>query len=295
MSRRLILRIGALLLIVMALVGMNTLRNAARWQPVTDTVDERLALILPGIRILAPDGPGPHPAAVLLSGCDGVRDNMDYWAGRMVALGRAAVIVDSHHPRGLDQLQAWRAVCAGQVMPGAERAGDLAVTLAWLRAQPGIDADDVALLGASHGGWTVMEFLDLASTGAVPPGLAEWPAPPDGLLAQLGPVFLLYPYCGVLNGAGKARWPARVAGLMILGDDDSIVDTAKCAQMGQELADRGARLQVVTLTGADHGFDQKERSTLSLLDYDAELTAEATGLFDDFMRGTDGLAAASGI
>ena len=97
---------------------------------------------------------------MLLSGCDGVHDNMEFWANRLAARGYRALILDSHRPRGLDRFEAWRLVCAGQVLPGAERAGDLAVAL----ADPALPAGGRIVLGASHGGWAAMEFLRLALT-----------------------------------------------------------------------------------------------------------------------------------
>lgn len=268
---------------VVVILGVNTLRNAAGWQPVTQTPAERLALLSPRWRLITPEGPGPFRAAILMSGCDGVHDNMDLWADRMVALGRAALIVDSHGPRALDQAQSWRAVCAAQVLTGAERAGDIAVAQAALAAMPGIDAGDILLLGASHGGWSVMEYLDQLGGQTVPPGLSDWPLPPETLASGIGPVVLLYPYCGVISRAGDAKWPEQVRALMILASEDSVVDSGKCQAMAQQLVQAGADIEVAVLAGADHGFDQSERSVLSSLDYVQAYVDQATTLIDDFL------------
>ncbi|RDW13597.1 dienelactone hydrolase family protein [Paracoccus thiocyanatus] len=284
MRKRLILVLALLGLAALAL-GLNTARNYAGWQPATQTPAERLARLKPHWRILRPDGPGPHPAAVLLSGCDGVHDNMDYWARQFVAMGRAALILDSHVPRLLGKAQAWRAICAGRCCRGAERAGDLAVALAALRDMPGIDASDVALLGASHGGWTAMELMRQLGGDEPPPGLTAWPAPPGSLAAQLGPVVLLYPYCGLLNGAAGGPWPGHVRGLMLLAELDSITDSADCRQMGKDLGAQGAHLAVTTYPGINHGFDQRERSLLSPLEFDAQARARATRDIRSFMLG----------
>lgn len=266
----------AVLTVVMLLALANTLRNAGRWQPLETTPRMLADSLSREWRLMLPPGPGPHPAAILLSGCDGVHDNMDLWAGVMVAQGRAALILDSHGPRGFMEAQRWRAVCAGQVLTGAERAADIAVALDALAADPRIVAEDVALLGASHGGWTVMEFMDLAGLGAAPPpGLTDWPAPPGDLLARVGPVVLLYPYCGVLSRADDANWPADKPGLMILAERDRIVDPAACEAMAARLNGKGARIAVQVLKGADHGFDQAERSAFSPLEFDRTHTDAA--------------------
>lgn len=282
-KRRLILSAAALVVVLLSLAGANTWRNAARLQPLSDTPEARLTLLSRDWRLVLPEGPGPFPALILLSGCDGVHDNMDHWASRAVAQGRAALIVNSHRPRGLDQMQAWRTVCAGQILTGAERAGDIATAMAAIARMPRIDGSDIGILGASHGGWAAMEYLDLLGEGTPPPGLTDWPAPPAELAARLGPVVLLYPYCGLLSGAGDARWPAQVRGLMILGDKDSVTDPRQCRDMARKLSDHGATIKVVTLKDADHGFDQKDRSVLSSLRFDAGLTASATALVDGFL------------
>ncbi|QRZ13529.1 dienelactone hydrolase family protein [Paracoccus methylovorus] len=284
MRKSLTVALTVLGVLVLALV-LNTARNYAGWQPDTDTPAERRARLEPHWRLISPDGPGPHPAAVLLSGCDGVYDNMDYWAQEFVAMGRAALILDSHAPRNLDKAQAWRAICAGQVLPGTERAGDLAVALTALRGMPGVDASDVALLGASHGGWTVMELLRQLGESEPPPGLTAWPAPPESLAAQLGPVVLLYPYCGLLNTADKGPWPDNIQGLMLLAEEDSIIDSEACRQMATEMAEHGAQLAVKTYPGINHGFDQREHSLLSPLEFDPKALEQATRDIRSFMQG----------
>lgn len=278
--------IGGLIFValIVALVAGNTARNAVRWQPLTDTPAAREALLAKQWRLHLPDGAGPFKAAILLSGCDGVHDNMDLWAAEMVKLGRAALIVDSHGPRGLDQMQAWRAVCAAQILPGAERAGDIAAAIDALAAMPQIDTDQIVLLGASHGGWSAMEFIELLGGDKPPPGLTQWPLPPGELAAKLGPVILLYPYCGMLSGAGDAVWPKNARGLMILAERDSIVDPQQCREMAEGLQALGASLQVETLAGADHGFDQKDHSVLSTLHFDAGLTDQARAMILPFVR-----------
>lgn len=286
MRKRVIVMSGvAVAVIVLGIIGLNTARNAAGWQPITQTPAERSAMLAGSWRILEPRTPGPHKAAVLLSGCDGVHDNMDYWARYMLERDRKVMILDSHAPRKLDRAQAWRAVCAGQILPGIERAGDLAVALAALREMPDVDATDTLVLGASHGGWTAMELLAGLDKETPPPGLTGWPAPPGELAAQIGPVVLLYPYCGMLSHGDEGRWPGQSRGLMILAQDDSITDDAACREMANDLAGKGVGLNTVTLSGTDHGFDQRDRSALSPLEFDPQARDKATGLVTDFLRG----------
>ena len=268
---------------IVLLFALNTYRHAVGVSTLDDTPERREERLSSHWRILRPEGSGPFPAAVLLSGCDGVRDNMTYWAEKFVASGRLALIVDSHTPRGLDQLESWRLVCAGQALPGAERAGDLAVALETLRQRKDV-TDDVVVLGASHGGWTAMEFVAEASSGEVPPGLTDWPASPESLLGSMTAMVLLYPYCGLLNYADKTTWPSDLPVLMVLAEDDSIVDTDDCLAMAETLRAGGVDIETEVLEGAGHGFDQQEKSPLSSLTFDATQRDKAETIADRFLR-----------
>ncbi len=272
--------------IILAILGLNTARNAAGWQPITHSPAERQAILAPAWRMITPETPGPHKAAILLSGCDGIRDNMDHWAQVMLKQDRAVMILDSHSPRKLDVAQSWRAVCAGQILPGAERAGDLAVALTALARMPGIDPTGTAILGASHGGWTAMELLTELNDSEPPPGLSAWPAKPHLLSAMIGPVVLLYPYCGLISRGDQGRWPERAEGLMILAQNDSITDPEACHDMADRIAGKGADLNVVTFRDMDHGFDQRDRSSLSPLEFNRAARDKATALVTDFLEGS---------
>ncbi|MDV7143263.1 dienelactone hydrolase family protein [Tropicimonas sp. TH_r6] len=272
---------------ILLFFALNTFRHAVGISTLDDTPKRREERLESHWRILRPEGSGPFPAAILLSGCDGVRDNMTYWAERFVASGRLALIVDSHTPRGLDQLESWRLVCAGQALPGAERAGDLAVALNALGQRADV-TDDVVVLGASHGGWTAMEFVAEASSGEVPPGLTKWPAPPESLLESVTAMVLLYPYCGLLNGADKAPWPTDLPVLMVLAEEDRIVDTDDCLAMAETLHAGGAKIETEVLAGAGHGFDQQEKSPLSSLTFDASQRDHTETLANGFLRRVTG-------
>ncbi len=277
--------VGGVVVIVL-LLGLNTFRHAVGVATIDDTPKRREERLSSHWRILRPEGSGPFPASVLLSGCDGVRDNMTYWAEKFVASGRMALIVDSHTPRGLDQLESWRLVCAGQALPGAERAGDLAVALQTLAEMEDV-TDDVVVLGASHGGWTAMEFVSHASSGTIPPGLTAWPAPPEILLEKLTALVLLYPYCGLLNGADKADWPSGLPALMVLAEKDNIVDVDDCLAMADSLRRGGASIETEILIGAGHGFDQRDKSPLSSLNFDSAQRDESEMLVETFLWKTN--------
>lgn len=88
---------------------------------------ELSAQLSPAYRLTTPEGEGPFPTALLFSGCDGPRDNLGTWATALAEAGWASFSVDSHRPRNLTEFELWRLDCAGQLLSGQERAGDVAV------------------------------------------------------------------------------------------------------------------------------------------------------------------------
>lgn len=269
-----------LLVLLVVMTGANTWRQWAGLTGATDTPAERRVQLEPFWRVRPPaKGIAEIGGAVVLSGCDGVHDNMGFWAGQLASRGYRTLILDSHSPRGLNRFEAWRLVCAGQALPGAERAGDLAVAL----ADPELPPGGRIVLGASHGGWAAMEFLRLAVTEELPPGLGDWPEIPARLLQDLDAVILLYPYCGLLNGADAGDWTGAPPILMVLAAEDRIVSTPDCEDMAARLRERGARVAVEVLPDADHGFDQQDRAAFSALSFDAGLRDRAAAAIDAFL------------
>lgn len=282
--RRVMIGVAVATALALALLALNTGGHysgltVARVEP------EALAESLrPYYRIAHPPGAGPFPVALLFSGCDGPRDNLDRWAAALQEHGWATMIVDSHAPRGLDEGEVWRLVCAGQVLMGSERAGDILVAMDDARHLPFANPDRLLLVGASHGGWSIMDLLALDPPAALPHNLVRPPASaPADPLAGLAGVILLYPYCGPASLARKDGWRRPVPTLMILAGNDHVAPPGACRTIAETLAARGLPVTSTTLPGIDHGFDQSERSALSPLAYDPAATARALSLADSFL------------
>lgn len=231
-----------------------------------------------------PENGGQVPVALLFSGCDGPSDNAARWADKLAEAGWASVEVDSHTPRGLDEMNLWRLVCSGQALPGVERAGDVAVAIADARALPFADPARIALVGASHGGWAVLDFLAFAGRGEVPPSLTEWPEglaedPLDGVVGAV----MLYPYCGLLSEAGETAWQDRVPALFLLVEDDTITDEEACLDLVRAAEASGAPVEHHVYSGTTHGFDQQNKAPLSTLEFDPGATEDALRRIGDFL------------
>lgn len=266
----------ALALAVVAAVALNTWRGMMGWTVTVHAPAELAATLRPAYEVTRPPGDGPFPTALLFSGCDGPKDNLRRLAGTLRRIGWASLIVDSHGPRDYDHAQLWRLICTGQLLTGTERAGDVAVAVDDARALAFVDPDRLALVGASHGGWAVLDFLALHATGEPPPILTTWPASfatrgLDGVRAAV----LFYPYCGPTSRMQLVEWRAPVALQFLLVADDSVVDETDCARLAAGLAGRGMPIELYRLRGVTHGFDQEAKAPLSTLEFSPEAAAAA--------------------
>ncbi|MCU0907083.1 MAG: alpha/beta hydrolase fold domain-containing protein [Rhodobacteraceae bacterium] len=273
-------------------MGLGLAYSASRLAGVEvllDPPERRADLLRPAYRVTLPPDAAPGarlPVALLISGCDGPRDNLGRWAAALSDIGWASMVVDSHGPRGLNNFDLWRAVCAAAILPGPERAGDIAVALAELHRSDWADPSRVVLIGASHGGWAVHDFLALASEGRAPFGLTDWPAAlrPDPRRGIVG-VVTLYPYCGIAGVAARAGWTGGPPVLMLLAQDDAITDEDACLDLAAQERAVGVQVETHVYPGVTHGFDTRERSVLSGLRFDAAATDDALRRITAFLQG----------
>ncbi len=275
------------------LVGLtaNTLGRYFGW--IVEGRDPQVLaeMLRPFYRMRVPAGDGPFPTALLYSGCDGPRDNLTRWADMLEARGWASITVDSHGPRDYLDTEIWRLICAGQLLMGSERAGDVLVSVNDARAMPFVDADQLVLLGASHGGWAIMEFLAFASAGELPFNLAALPESPaaDPLDGVIGSI-LVYPYCGPANRAWRHGWTHPAPTLFLLSASDLIAPSGDCLQVADRLEAAGLPVETRVFEGVTHGFDQTERAPFSAFEFDATATAEALQLGGAFLDRLAGAA-----
>ena len=210
------------------------------------------AKISPFYRVTRPDGAGRFPTALLFSGCDGPKDNVDRWAAMLAAEGWASIVVDSHGPRGFSDYEVWRLVCAGQLFMGSERAGDVLVAIDDARRMRFVDPERIVLIGSSHGGWAIMDLLALDPPRRLPTNLAALPAgsPADPLAGVAGTI-LLYPYCGQANRARRAGWTRPVPTLFLLAADDLVAPAGFCLDIAERLSADGLPVRARGLRGRD--------------------------------------------
>ena len=184
-----------------------------------------------------PAGPGPFPAVVALHGCSGLygRDNASLsarhedWAQRLVSSGFVVLFPDSFNPRG------YREICTVKDRPivPRDRADDAVAAARWLAAQPFIDANQINLLGWSHGAMTVLQTIRPRFLPAAP---------------RFRAAIAFYPGCREI--AKVAGWRPQVSLTMLTGGADDWTQPGPCRELA---AATGFRY--IEYPGAYHDFD----------------------------------------
>jgi dienelactone hydrolase len=283
-ARWIVIGAAAFVAAVLLALGGNSVGHYTGWTVPKLEPAALSAKLAPFYRVVKPDGPGPFPTALLLSGCDGPKDNLVRWAAMLKSAGWASIVVDSHGPRNFSDYEVWRLVCSGQLLMGSERAGDLLVAIDDARRMRFVDPERMVLIGSSHGGWAIMDLLSLDPPRRLPSNLASLPhgAPADPLDGVAG-VILLYPYCGQANRARRTPWTRPVPTLFVLAEDDRIAPSGFCLDIADRLSAAGLPVQILLFDGVTHGFDQQDRSALSPLEFNEQATTEALAAARDFL------------
>ena len=180
------------------------------------------------VYIARPPGEGPFPAVLLLHGCEGFNGLDAVAADRLALRGYVGVAIDSlgaSRPRG---------ACTDRTGSTDEAAAARA-TLAWLRTQPYVASDRLAVIGFSMGGNAVFDIVDPAT----PNGAA-----PAGLRAAVA----FYPWCD--GHDGKVTVPLEIFD----GDADRVTPSAPCAAIAQAGKAAGKPIDITVYPGATHGF-----------------------------------------
>ena len=186
-----------------------------------------------GYQVFRPDGPGPHPAVVFLSGCSGLKPYFapkayEQAAERLRAIGFIVVWADYIGRRNLFS-------CFSGVTP-EEAAEDAVAAAAWLRSQNEVDARRITVMGWSWGGGAVLLALGSYSV--------------EELIFTRAIVY--YPYCTSMK-----PWTHRVPVLVLQGDADSTAPPEMCKSVLETSAQKGD-VKVITYSGAKHCFDMSE-------------------------------------
>jgi dienelactone hydrolase len=181
--------------------------------------------------LFKPEGKGPFPAVVYMSGCNGLDFPPEAKQEKRVidgltSKGIAVLIVDPFTARGEKD-----GACDKLNVEGYTRGGNDAVAaLKALKAMPDIDPDKVFLQGYSSGAIASLYATDLKTPGSHDTKVA-------GLI-------LYYPYC--YDNVDPA-----VPTLILIGEKDDMVPVAKCQAVTGK-----TNFDLVVYPGATHGFTE---------------------------------------
>lgn len=208
----------------------------------------------PYFEISKPDGQGPFPTLLAFHGCSGlkasalaIRTYKD-WAEYFVAQGWAVVFVDSLAARPVKG--SW--TCDGYALWGKERAGDVFASIEQVKEYDFVDGKHLALVGWSHGAWTVMDTLALAQSKELPSSLTTMSSEP--LAGVLGHI-LFYPYCAYPALSTSSEWPASTQVLAFLGGKDTTTPSSDCLNVFERLTHQGSDIRHTLYPELGHIFD----------------------------------------
>ncbi len=221
--------------------------------PVTELSGETIEV---SAALVRPDGDGPFPAVVLVSGCSGTHPTLSWTEEHLVSLGYVALLVDSFGPRGIP------GVCDDRyryVASHAVRARDAHAGKSFLAGLSYIDDDAIALVGWSHGGTVVLASIETMATTQ-----ADRQRPFKAAIA-------FYPGCA--TSLVQLDTPL----LVMIGDADDWTPAERCEAMVLE-HETANDYELVIYPGATHAFDIEGLSTVVAghkLEFDPEATADA--------------------
>ena len=218
--------------------------------------------------LFRPEGPGPHPAVVMLHGRAGpyaasaarrgqfdaeslaARHRMwgQFWADR----GYLALHVDSFSPRGYGAGFPRNSFEARPLAVRADtgRPRDAQGALDYLRARADVDGARVGLHGWSNGAMTVLSVIGQD---------APQDAAGDGFRAAIAQ----YPGCG--TQLRQTGYLPRMPLLLMVASEDEEVSPLLCRRLVEKLADEHPTradghppIRFVWYEGARHGYDSPE-------------------------------------
>ena len=184
-----------------------------------------------------PAKPGPVAAVVIHHGSGGLGDRERRYAREMVAMGAAAVVIDSFKPRGVASTVQDQSAVTGQ-----DFNLDALGALKALGGNARIDRLKIGITGFSKGGTSAL--MAAHERQVVAAGV------PAGLRYALHVPF--YPSCSV------QYYQPRTTGApiyMLLGGADTYVGFEPCQTYGEALRAAGGRVEVKVFPNAMHDFD----------------------------------------
>lgn len=216
-------------LLVVATLGWVAPSNAQQIQYPAAVLPGLTAPAMLSATVVKPEGPGPFPAVIVLHDCAGISRKDQDWLKRLAAWGYVAILPDSFGSRKFGSL------CADVEKVGArQRVQDVIGTAEYLATLPYVQKGNLAVLGFSHGGWTIMKGAQES---------AYWPS--YGIRGAVA----YYPYCTAPDDRNVAI-PVRI----LIGEKDDWTTPDRCRAV-LAAAKNPALIEMTVYPDAYHSFD----------------------------------------
>ena len=181
-------------------------------------------------RLEKPDGAGPFPAVMMVSGCSGfdakfAKGHYDGVQSNLVELGFVTLRVNF--------LAARNATSCVPDVTTADVADDICIVAEYLRQQPFVKKGAINIMAWSYGGAGALMALTRTES--------REPVQVDAVLAY-------YPYC-----ARAVRWDSEVPVLVMVGAIDNVAPLSVCERIFGDLPKRD-KLTVRVYDNAHHSF-----------------------------------------
>ena len=234
------------------------------------------------VNVTLPRQPAPaRPALIYLTGCDGsIQDSTRPIFDALLKQGYTIA-----HVQSLGTWSRRANACTGEpgALTGAQHAEDAYRARDGLVERGWAAADNVALLGYSHGGWAISHAMFLDPT----PGYDTQGKP--GFAAAVA----FYPWCQTND---SPTFVNRTPTLMLGGDRDEWTHFSRCRQLARAMGAAGeanqAPLELHLYENATHSWDRNAptrefwagpRFGMQVLEHNPSVTADSIGRTIDWI------------
>lgn len=219
--------IRSFFILLLAFMVINPTIQAA------DNADHR-ELLAKHYRLQKPDGTGPFPAVMMVSGCSGfeasfAKGHYDTVQSRLVELGFVTLRVNF--------LAARNAASCQPNVSTQEVAADIHIAAEYLKQQPFVKKGAINVIGWSYGASSALQALGRSHS--------QDPVQVDAVVAY-------YPHCDFV----QQRWDSEAPVLVLAGTLDNVAPLRKCLYLFRGMPSQ--KLVIRTYDDAHHCFDMFE-------------------------------------